>query len=187
MDFPLVSCLCVVDENTHFLVDGLIFDFSNQDYPYKELIIVNNCISQAKNADLLIDATPNVFIYDTPQKCSRGLAKNYAIRQSNGQILANFYVEYRHATNRISSQVLALAEHNSQANVLSHIMVSTNKGAYVSGAVCLDTIVCLRPKDVDFNNSDYGYNKKFLLDLIKSNYNICSVDGKDLVTRQYQK
>jgi len=82
-----VSCICPTynrSPNYQWLVEEAIESFLRQDYPDKELIILNDCPGQ----ELICDA-PDVFVINLPRRFrSYGEKLNAAIALAQGNIIA---------------------------------------------------------------------------------------------------
>lgn len=164
--FPLISAIMIAGRTSIPDVLAGIRCFQAQTYPYKELIIVNNAKTQFDASELNIRAERDVFVVDTPQEISAGMARNIGIRAANGQILAQYDVDSYHHPQRLESQVATLAENEAHVCVLSE----TLRYSFVSGRASLNTndkeaILCtmvfLRPAKIDYpdfiKHEEYGF------------------------------
>jgi glycosyltransferase involved in cell wall biosynthesis len=164
-DFPLVSALMLVGRVPVPDVLAAIQCFREQTYPYKELILVNNARTQFDASELNIRAERDVFLIDTPNEVSAGMAKNIGIRAANGQILAQFDCDSWHDPQRLEAQIATLAENEAHVCLLS----STLLFSFISGRASLNindkeaalsTMIFLRPADIDYpdaeKNEEYG-------------------------------
>jgi hypothetical protein len=86
-DFPLVSCICLTYNRPptyQHLLEEAIESFLRQDYPNKELIVLNDCPDQ----ELVCDA-PGVRVVNAPELFpTLGGKHNAAIRLSRGELIA---------------------------------------------------------------------------------------------------
>lgn len=87
MGHPLISCLCATYNrapNYHHLVEEAIESFLRQDYPNKELIILNDTPGQE-----LVCAAEAVVIVNLPRRCrTLGDKQNATVAIANGALLA---------------------------------------------------------------------------------------------------
>lgn len=83
---PLVSCITLTYNrlpNAKYLLDETVESFLRQDYPRKELIIVNDCPDQT-----IIFDHEEVKVINVPQRfATLGEKFNFAVRASSGQYL----------------------------------------------------------------------------------------------------
>jgi len=80
---PLVSCIMPTYGRPQ-LVPESVEMFLSQDYPRKELIIINDCPDQIYNADL-----PDVRIFNLPKRMSSlGAKRDWGIKKASGSVLA---------------------------------------------------------------------------------------------------
>lgn len=190
MDYPLVSCITLAGQCTQQQILACIKCFRDQTYPYKELVIVNNCKSQWEASGLNIKAESNVFIFDTPQFLSAGMARNYGISASNGQILAQFDTNHWHHKKRIEAQVATLAQANANICVLSRTLCYSGYRKHISyytnpKSAILSSMVFLRPRNIDY--PDWKKNEEFgiLSRLQTAGMRTISMDKPDLMCRLY--
>ena len=188
--YPLVSAIMLTGRVT--LLDALmgIKCFQAQTYPYKDLIIVNNAKNQFAASELNIKADRDVFVIDTPQELSAGMARNFGIRAANGQILAQFDVDSYHHPKRLESQIATLAENEAHICVLSETLLYS----YVSGRAFLNsndkkailgTMVFLRPTNIDY--PDFTKHEEFeILDkMVKANMKPIAISKPELCCKFY--
>ncbi len=187
-DYPLVSAImlagkCLVED-----VVAAIKCFKAQTYPYKELIIINNAKNQFEASELNIHASNDVFIIDTPMDLSAGMARNYGISSANGQILAQFDPDYWYGPQRLEMQIAALAQNDAHVSVLSE----TLQYSFVSGRISynrndkraiLGTMVLIRPRDIDYPNTNKNEEKSFLERLIAASHKVISISKPDLACK----
>jgi len=183
--FPLLSAIMLAGRNHPKDVVQAIECFKNQTYPNKELIIVNNAASQYEAAKLNIVAEDNIYLIDTPSNLNAGMARNYGVRASNGQILAQFDVDYWHAPDRLSTQIATMAENESHvcmlAKTLKYSFVTGNCGINTNPKdVILGTMVFVRPKQVDYPDADKNEEFVLLDKLIRANYSPITISNAEL-------
>lgn len=187
---PLVSAIMLAGRMSISDITKAIQCFQSQSYPNKELIIVNNAFSQFEASKLNIAASDNVFIIDTPTHLHAGMARNFGIRAANGQILSQFDADYWHDSDRLSSQIAAMAENQAQicmlTKTLKYSFCSGNASIYRNSKdVALATMVFIRPKDIDYpdinKNEEYGILER----MIRSNLSPITIDNPQLCCKLY--
>ena len=131
-EYPLVSAIMLAGKIAPANIMAGIECFKSQDYSYKELIIVNNAQNQLDASSLNIKAEKDIFIVDTPQHLTTGMARNYGISAANGQILAQFDADYWHSPSRLSAQVAGMAKNESHIAVFNKTPSHPNSIAIVA-------------------------------------------------------
>lgn len=188
--FPLVSAIMLAGQSPIEDIYLAIECFRSQTYPYKELIIVNNARNHLEASELNIKAERNIFLLDTPTKYFAGMARNYGIASANGQILAQFDPDYWYAPNRLEIQIANLAEN--EAHVI--FLTSTLSYSLVSGLSeynindsnrILNTMVFIRPLDIDYPNINKSEEYGLLEKLSKAQAKIISIESPDLACKLY--
>lgn len=188
--FPLVSAIMLAGRSSVSEVLAGIKCFKAQTYPYKELIILNNARTQFEASGLNIAAEPDVFLVDTPGNLITGMARNYGIRSANGQILAQFDADCYHDPQRLEAQIATLADNNSHICMLS----STLQYSYFSGraslqhnqrAAILNTMVFIRPSDIDYPPSDKMEESGLLEKMMGSGLKAISMNKPELCCKFY--
>jgi len=187
-EYPLLSALMIVNSPEKELLNFSIDSFEKQDYPNKELIIINNANNQYEASGLSIDARQNIFLIDTPIKLSSGQARNYAISASNGLILAQFDYDSWHSPSRLSVQISSMAENDSNICFLSkatqYSTLSHRKSYWENDKnAILNTMVCVRPSGIDYPNVEKNEEFGFLIRMIESGMRPMSVEEPDLVCK----
>lgn len=187
---PLISAIMLAGKMQVLDIVKAIECFKSQTYPNKELIIVNNAKSQFEASKLNIAAEDNIFLIDTPTLLHAGMARNYGIRAANGQILAQFDADYWYDAERLSTQVATMAETGSQvcmlASTLKYSFCSGNAGLYTNSKdVILDTMVFVRPKEIDYPDADKNEEFGILDRLIKANYSPITISNPDLCCKLF--
>ena len=187
-EYPLLSALMVVNKGTYPLINRAINCFSSQTYPNKELIIVNNATTQLEASDLIIDATPNVFVIDTPTLLNIGQARNYGISAANGQILAQFDVDCWHSPQRLQLQIAAMAENSSHVCLLSSASrYSVYSKEFINWTndknAILNSMVFIRPKNVDYPNLQKSEELHLLIRLAELGGQVSSLNAPHLLCK----
>jgi glycosyltransferase involved in cell wall biosynthesis/predicted O-methyltransferase YrrM len=106
--FPLVSCI-MPTYNRRAFVPQAIFYFLRQDYPSKELIIIDD---GSESVEDLIPPAENIRYYRLPSKLSLGAKLNLACEYAQGAIIANWDDDDWYAPWRLSYQMKTMQESN---------------------------------------------------------------------------
>lgn len=104
MNFPLVSCICPTKNRPEYLSQA-ITAFLDQDYPAKELVIVDDGESIQ---DLIPGGEPILLIRTV--SATIGRKRNIACNMARGSIICHWDDDDIYFRHRISEQVLALEE-----------------------------------------------------------------------------
>lgn len=104
MIFPLISCIMPTRNRRAFVRQALAY-FERQDYPNKELIIVDDGEDQV--ADLAA-SLPNVRYVARSQQMSIGAKRNLACELARGSIIAHWDDDDWYAADRLSYQAAPL-------------------------------------------------------------------------------
>ena len=100
-DLPLVSCIMPTYNRRHFVPQAIKY-FLRQDYPNRELIIVDD------GTDVIADLIPEdsrIRYIQRPKKQSIGAKRNLACETANGEIIVFWDDDDWYAASRISYQV----------------------------------------------------------------------------------
>lgn len=109
-EFPLVSCI-MPTFNRRLFVPQAIKYFLEQDYPAKELIIVDD------GTDVIEDLIPNnlqISYIRLQRKISIGAKRNLAIEKSHGEIILHWDDDDWQARHRIRYQVEQLVKNSAE-------------------------------------------------------------------------
>jgi len=183
--YPLLSAILLAGRVKITDVILCIDCFRAQTYPNKELVVVNNAPNQFSASDLNIMAEENVFLVDTPVEFSAGMARNYGISATNGQILAQFDPDYWHAPDRLQSQVAAMAKEGVHICALS----STLSYSFVSGrariqtnntGAILNTMVFTRPVNIDYPDTDTCEERELFKRMVSTGLKSIAIDSPEL-------
>jgi glycosyltransferase involved in cell wall biosynthesis len=104
MNFPLVSCICPTKNRPEYLSQA-IDAFLQQDYPAKELLIVDDGVSIQH---LIPEGSPILLIRTVPATVGR--KRNIACNMARGSLICHWDDDDIYFRHRISEQVLALEE-----------------------------------------------------------------------------
>ena len=111
---PLVSCI-MPTYNRRLFVPQAIKYFLRQDYPHKELIIVDDGADKVED---LIPAHEQIKYLRLEHRASIGAKRNLAVGQSRGEIVVHWDDDDWYAENRISVQVQPLLEERAEVSGL---------------------------------------------------------------------
>jgi glycosyltransferase involved in cell wall biosynthesis len=103
---PLISCI-MPTFNRRFFIPQSIKYFLSQDYPNKELIIVDD------GTDPVMDIVPTydqIKYINLRQKASIGYKRNLAVKKSEGEIIAHWDDDDWYSEKRLSYQIQPLLE-----------------------------------------------------------------------------
>jgi len=103
-EMPLVSCI-MPTHNRRGYVPMAIRAFAQQDYPARELIIVDDGTHPVED---LIPADPRIRYLRRPPKMSVGAKRNLACEEAKGSLIAHWDDDDWHAPWRLSYQVTSL-------------------------------------------------------------------------------
>ncbi len=101
---PLVSCIMPTAERRSYVPHAIRY-FLNQDYPHKELIILDD--GEDRVADL-IPAIPTIRYFQTNRRNSIGAKRNMLCEEARGELIAHWDDDDWHAPQRLSVQIEAL-------------------------------------------------------------------------------
>ena len=110
-DSPLVSCILPTCNRRPFVQQAIAY-FLRQDYPHKELLIVDDGSDAV--ADLVPSTTDDkarIRYLPLPTKTVLGTKRNFACEQAQGSIIAHWDDDDWHAPHRLRYQVEALLGH----------------------------------------------------------------------------
>jgi hypothetical protein len=99
--FPLVSCI-MPTYNRRAFVGITMRNFANQDYPRKELVIVDD---GKDPLDDLLQSVPDVRYIRLRQRASIGAKRNIACQHARGEIIAHWDDDDWYAADRLRYQV----------------------------------------------------------------------------------
>jgi glycosyltransferase involved in cell wall biosynthesis len=105
-DLPLVSCIMPTRNRRAFVRQALIY-FDRQDYPNRELIIVDDGNDRVSD---LIPPGSQVNYIALSQKASIGAKRNIACEQARGTIIAHWDDDDWYASHRLRHQVMPLLD-----------------------------------------------------------------------------
>ncbi len=190
-DYPLISAIMIIKDDVSLSkLEFVIRCFESQTYPHKELVIVNNAKSQDAASKVEIKSRKDVFIVDTPIHLTAGHARNYGIQHANGPIIAQFDYDCYHHPKRLESQLSTMINNNAKISVLSkcyklynqQITHMTNNANAI-----LNTMMFIRPKSIDYPETNKGEELVMLEKLLISGYHIISLDDISLVCKILDK
>lgn len=103
-DYPLVSCIMPTYNRREFVPHAIQY-FLKQDYPNRELIIVDDGTDKIPD---LVPQTVTIHYYQLEEKITLGAKLNLACKYAQGNILVNWDDDDWYAPNRITFQVSAI-------------------------------------------------------------------------------
>ena len=106
MSQPLVSCIMPTYNRREFLPHAIRY-FLRQDYPNRELIIVDD---GTDNIEDLVPDQPGIHYYRLNEKITLGAKLNMACEHAHGDIIANWDDDDWYAPRRLTYQVNALQD-----------------------------------------------------------------------------
>jgi len=121
-DVPRISCLMLTSNRLGSFKKSLD-DFLKQDYPNKELVIVNNgnFIYKYFIRNLLKCINGNI-IYIESERLSIGELRNLGMSKCNGEFIAIFDDDDRHRSDRLSKQIDICLKSNVTGTVLRNFI-----------------------------------------------------------------
>ena len=108
---PLISCIMPTSERRQFVPRAIEY-FLRQDYPNKELIVVDD------GEDAVADLMPEderVRYFRLTERRTVGAKRNFACEQARGQLIAHWDDDDWHAPRRLSYQAQALLRESADA------------------------------------------------------------------------
>ncbi len=111
---PLISCIMPTRGRPGF-VKQAIFYFSQQDYPYSELIIVYDTPADLPKG---ISQFSNVYCIQSPVKSSIGFKRNMAVKQACGEIIVHWDDDDWYVKTRLSEQVKPIIQGEAEISAL---------------------------------------------------------------------
>lgn len=114
---PLVSCI-MPTANRHEFIPKSVQYFLRQDYPYKELVIIDDGTESVSN--LLPNIYSIRYFYLKPEN-TVGYKRNIACEKAAGSIIVHWDDDDWYAPNWISHQVKTLIENDAEICGLSHV------------------------------------------------------------------
>ena len=175
---PLVTCIMPTYKREKYIPRAIKF-FKQQDYPNKELIIIDDSPHQYK---LPIDV-PNIKYIYLPKKKSIGYKRNMAVKHGKGTIFINWDDDDYHGCQRISYQVKPIISKKAHLTVLinpiyfneankyfyKHLKKDDNELWEPNGWMC-GTIACLKSiwKIKQFKNISLAEDHYFIMDAINN-------------------
>jgi glycosyltransferase involved in cell wall biosynthesis len=118
MALPLISCIMPTYNRRQFVPQAIKY-FLRQDYPHKELIILDDGLDKVR--DLIPDA-PEITYLALPQKLTVGEKRNLAVEASRGEIILHWDDDDWIHPRRISYQVKHLIGADADINGTSKVL-----------------------------------------------------------------
>jgi glycosyltransferase involved in cell wall biosynthesis len=117
-DYPLVSCIMPTHGRPKWLAQAIHY-FQNQDYPSRELIIVD---TSPDNLCPLIPDDPQIHHHRIPPPRSIGAMRNIACDAARGEIIVHWDDDDWYAANRITAQVRPILDGRADVTGLTNIL-----------------------------------------------------------------
>jgi glycosyltransferase involved in cell wall biosynthesis len=186
-DIPLISCVLIYKGNDYNGLLKAIEGFESQDYDYKELIIVNNRPTQHEASTLNIAAKANVILIDTPIFLPAGTARNFGLSHANGQIIAQFRLDYHYEPHYLSTLAKAMAAEPASmvmlGKTLQYSHITGNATYQVRGVAVYDTCMFIRPNGIDYDNIDKNEELSLIQKFSHNNMAVSIVNCPKLVIK----
>ena len=132
---PLVSCLCVTHERTHYL-ESAVRCFRNQTYENKELVIVHleSDEQTAEYGTTLTDDNIRVIAVDDYEHETLGDVRNRSINEARGDYVCNWDDDDWYHNERIETQLSAILNSGKSASILLYLLMYDHqrKLAYIT-------------------------------------------------------
>lgn len=189
-EYPLVSAILLAGKADIKHVIKTKQCFLDQSYPNKELIIVNNAKNPSSNQRLYDLIENNIYVVDTPTYLNAGSARNFGVSTANGDLLAQFDANYWHHPDRLSIQILTLANNSSHASFLSE----TVEISFISGRLgyqrnpsqlILNSMVWVKPKKTHYPDVDNHEERGYVEALMKADYKVVKFSRPELMCKLY--
>lgn len=196
-ELPPVTAVMVVGKMPQWQVQLAVNCFENQTYKNRELIIINNCITQyqASGLDLVLPRDADgrktiAHVFDTEQIMSAGMCRNYGISMASSNILIQWDAHCWHSPYRIEEQLQFLTKHEAQVCMLTRTLEYSYGSGYASywtnrKHVIPNSMMMLRPKDDDYADLNKGEELTLLTKLIASGYKPIAMDRPHLMCRMH--
>lgn len=117
-EMPLVSCIMPTYNRREFIPHAIHY-FLRQDYPNKELIIIDDGTDNIKD---LVPDIENIRYYSLDDKITLGAKLNIACSYAKGDILVNWDDDDWYAAHRITYQVKALQYDNADVCGINRLL-----------------------------------------------------------------
>jgi ADP-heptose:LPS heptosyltransferase/glycosyltransferase involved in cell wall biosynthesis len=118
MEFPLVSCIMPTYNRRQFVPEAIKY-FLRQDYPQKELIILDDGTDKIQD---LVPELPEIKYMALSSKLTLGEKRNLAVESSRGEIIVHWDDDDWMDPSRISYQVENLLCANTDVNGISKVI-----------------------------------------------------------------
>lgn len=143
MKYPLVTCIMPTYNRSHYM-QRAIYMFLKQDYPNKELVIVDDSKKKSK-----VPKYGNITYIKLNEKQNIGKKRNIAINAGLGEIFIFWDDDDVYSTNRITKQVKPIIQsgvditvfmnviyHNVDANIYYKTDKATHEQLWYKGYLC---------------------------------------------------
>ena len=164
--------------------------FKKQDYPNKELIIIDDSPNKTK-----LPSEPNINYIFLKRKHSIGYKRNLAVRKGKGSIFINWDDDDYHGCKRLRYQLQPIIESKSHITVLRNPIYFNEDNGYFfkhskkddnelwqpNGWIC-GTFACLKSvwEKKMFKNRSLAEDYYFIMDAINNGSVVKSLDAKGI-------
>ncbi|MCI0526530.1 MAG: glycosyltransferase, partial [Nitrospira sp.] len=118
MEFPLISCIMPTYNRRPFVPQAIKY-FLRQDYPNKELIILDDGTDKVRD---LVPDLPEIRYMALPQKLTVGEKRNQAVEASRGEIILHWDDDDWMHPSRTRYQVENLLHANVDINGINKVL-----------------------------------------------------------------
>lgn len=115
-EWPLVSCI-MPTRNRRAFVHLAVQSFCRQDYPNRELIVVDDGDDPVKD---LVESRPGVHYIRLANRASIGAKRNLACAKARGRIIAHWDDDDWYSTDRLRYQVIPILSHQAEITGLEN-------------------------------------------------------------------
>ncbi|WP_316747223.1 glycosyltransferase family 2 protein [Pedobacter gandavensis] len=119
---PMVSCIMIAGNNLQMIRNSISY-FMDQNYPYKQLIIIDDGDKSLKDQ---IQTAPNLCYFHLDDPVSNASKRNFGIAQSRGEIIMHWDDQDWYAPDWLSRQTYTLLF--SQIHIIG-LQIRTNRQA----------------------------------------------------------
>jgi glycosyltransferase involved in cell wall biosynthesis len=116
-ELPFVTCIMPTANRVHYMLTAIKY-FLDQDYPYKELVIVDNGLECSST---IIPTLYSLRYFYLSQPATIGSKRNIACEKAAGHIIVHWDDDDWYASNWISHQVNVLLKTDADICGLNHV------------------------------------------------------------------
>lgn len=181
MTLPLVSCIMPTYNRHNYMLRSIKY-FLNQDYPNKELIIIDDT-----PLDLKLNNIAGIKYIHYDKKYNVGKKRNIAIQNAKGSIIMFWDDDDIYTSDRINIQVADIIKKKCDITVFNNIYYHMNNKMYITdskthkdiwynGYAC-GTLTFRKSitKQCKFKNINLGEDVTFLKCVLLKGFKLCSL------------